>query len=82
MALLEELGCESLISSRVRHGKTHEQISLELQQLYPGSSGLSARSVRRFCSQRNIHWSSQLDESELDSVVEQAVSQVSLHVKQ
>ena len=45
MAMLEELGCEDLVATRVKNGCTHEQIALELQHLYPGSPGLSARSV-------------------------------------
>ena len=76
MAMLEELGCESFISSKVKHGHTHKQIALELKQLYPGHSGLSSRSIRRFCCEKNIHKSSQLNGSEIDTVIEQAVSQV------
>lgn len=78
MSVLEELGCESLISAGVKGGHTHQQIALELQQLFPGYCGLSARSVRRFCFNRNIHRSSQLDAGEIDAIVEQAVFQVSL----
>lgn len=76
MAHLEELGCENLISCRVKQGCTHQQIALELQQLNPGVSGLSARSVRRYCCSKNIHHSSRLSIQEVDEVVECAVSQV------
>lgn len=76
MALLEDLGCRMLISDRVQNGFTHQQISVELQQLYPGCPGLSTRSVRRFCENNNIHRSSRLSASEVDAVVEQAVHQV------
>lgn len=76
MALLEGIGCKELVSDRVNSGYSHQQISAELKSLYPGCPGLSVRSVRRFCSRKSIHWSSQLGESEIDEVVEQAVSQV------
>lgn len=76
MAFLTELGCEDYISDRVRSGTTHQQIATELQQLY-GCVGMSARSVRRFCSNKHIHRSSQLNTHDVDDLVEQAVAQVS-----
>ena len=76
MAVLEILGCKDFITDRVRSGSTHKQIAEELQQLYPTFSGLSTRSVRRFCCSNVIHRSSQLTEAEVDAVVEEAVSQV------
>ena len=77
MALLEELGCRDFIASRVKDGHTHQEIALELQNIYPSCPGLSSRSVRRFCCKNNIHRSSQLSTQEVNEVVEYAVSQVS-----
>ena len=38
----------------VTQGKTHSQVSLLLQEAYPGKRGLSSRSVRRFCLKNGI----------------------------
>ena len=56
---------------------THEQISEELRRRSCGVRGLSAMSVRRFCSKHNIHRTTQISDRELDCVVLKAVSQVS-----
>ena len=78
MATLEEIsGIEGFIRRRVElERKTHEQISEAVQQLYPGTKGLSSRSVRRFCNNHNIHATSRLSPPELSRVVSTAVSQV------
>ena len=39
----------------VTQGKTHSQVSLLLQEAYPGKRGLSSWSVRRFCIKNGIH---------------------------
>ena len=39
----------------VTQGKTHSQVSLLLQEAYPGKRGLRSRSVRRFCLKNGIH---------------------------
>lgn len=66
--------------------KTHTQVSQLLQEKYPGTVGLSNRSVRRFCRAKNIHATSRLSPSELSRAVSSAVSQVSavswLHICQ
>ena len=76
MAFLEDIGCKRLVSNRVYSGHSHQQIAAELKDLFPGCPGLSARSVRRFCSNNAIHRSSQLCENDVDALVERAVSQV------
>ena len=38
----------------VTQGKTHSQVSLLLQEAYPGKRGLRSRSVRRFCLKNGI----------------------------
>ena len=55
--------------------KTYQEISDELQQLYPGiPRGLSVRSVRRFVKDNNLK---QYADSVLKDAVEEAVSEVS-----
>ena len=68
--------CSSFIADGIESGHSHQQIANELQHLYPGYHGLSARSVRRFCFNNKLHRSSQLSSQAVDEVVEQAVSQV------
>ena len=77
MALLSELGCENFVRDRVIGGATHKEVAAELRRRYPGLSGLSDRSIRRFCCINQIHRSSRLCVQSLDEIVEQAVSQVS-----
>lgn len=63
-----------LVEKWVKEGKTYEMISEELHKLYPGLRwGMSARSVRRFCSKNNIK---RITEDELDDLVSDAVEQV------
>ena len=73
---IERLNCSSFIRDRVERGCTHRAIATELQGMYPGTIGLSARSVRRYCSRNNIHYSSCLNDGQLRDLVEQAVSRV------
>ena len=62
------------VKDMVYQGLTHQQVSETLQARFPNiSRGLSVRSVRRFCDQHSIHKPSG---AELDSIVEDAVSEV------
>lgn len=73
---ISRLNCGSIIKDRVEARFTHAAIALELQQQFPGVSGLSERSVKRYCSANNIHYSSCLNQERVDQLVEQAVFQV------
>lgn len=66
----------SFVSRRVEERKTHKQISEELNRLYPGIRGLSARSVRRFCDHHDIHSASLLADEDLDRVVSSSIAKV------
>ena len=55
---------------------THKQISDELQQSFPGEKGFSVRSMERFCSDRGISKTCDIDDKDLDEVVSSAVLQV------
>ena len=58
--------------------KTHEETCRELKRVYPGvSSGLSTRSVRRFCASEGIHRTSRLTSDQLNRVVSGCVNTVS-----
>ena len=61
------------IRSIVEDGYTHEQISELLQQQSYGERGFSARRVRRFCSEHDIHYRSNLSDQELDRVIHNGV---------
>ena len=77
---ISQLNCDSFIRDKVGSRWTHAAIASQLQQIYPGvSSGLSARSVKRYCSINDIHYSSGLNEEQLDEVVEHAVFRVKLY---
>ena len=63
--LVEYLRCQ---------GKTYTQISEQLKTIYPAiSTGLSSRSVRRYCY---VHSIDKLTEDQVDEVVREAVNEV------
>ena len=57
---------------------THKQISEQFSEAFPGERGFSVRSVERFCSKKRIKKTSEINEQELDAVIKEAVSQVSV----
>ena len=59
---------------------THKQLSDFLQQLYPGSTGYSVRSVERFCSEAGMHRTSRLDQYHVDTHVREAIQKVDLQI--
>ena len=67
---------EGEVRTLVERGETHDQISHHLKQIYPNRRGISARSVRRFCSQRDIRQRNEMNDDELDRVIESRVSAV------
>ena len=76
MAALSALDCEDIVRLRVNERCSYDAISSELQQLHPGVNGLSSRTIRRFCSERNIHYSSRVTSEDLLAAVECNVAQV------
>lgn len=71
---MEEVS-EGIVRSLLVLGKSHKEISEELQQLYPDKRrGLSARSVRRYISDHNLKAISKRDK---EVAVEEAVQEVS-----
>ena len=60
----------------VTRGKTHSQVSLLLQEAYPGKRGLSSRSVRRFCLKNGIHAQNRLSNEELKHYTKEVVARV------
>lgn len=58
--------------------KSHKEVSIILQQAYPGVAGLSL-SVWRFCSKLNIRAHDQrVSTADLDAIVSSAVAEVSI----
>ena len=58
----------------VTQGKTHSQVSLLLQEAYPGKRGLSPRSVRSFCLKNGIHAQNRLSSEELEHYTKEVVA--------
>ena len=57
--------------------KTHKEVSLIISNQFPGTRGISERSIRRYCCQHDIHRSdSSLSSNEVNSVVLGAIEQV------
>ena len=75
MAALEEY--EDYVREKVVIEKySHKQLSDELQRAFPDERGFSVRSIKRFCSEKSIKKTCNIDDQELDEVVSSAVSQV------
>lgn len=70
-ALLDSL--EDEIRQRVCRGDTLQSVSQYLQRCFPSVIGLSTRSVRRFCRERNIRYRSNLSDEEVDRLVSRCV---------
>ena len=68
-SVMQRLNCDSFIRNRVSRGFTHQVIAAELQRVYPGLVGLSARSVMRYCSASTIHYSSRLNHQDVEELV-------------
>ena len=67
---------EQEIRRLVLDGMSHALINDYLSQKEPNRRGYSERSVRRFCSERNIHYRSRLTDPELDRRVMLAIQSV------
>ena len=67
---------EQDIRRLVLSGMSHAIISEYLSRKEPNRRGFSERSVRRFCSERNIHYRSGLTDAELDRRVMVAIRAV------
>lgn len=78
MLTMETLpGTGALVTNWVEEEHTsHKQISDELKLLYPGTRGLSVRSIRRFCDRHDIRATSMLSDENLDTVVSSSVAKV------
>jgi len=72
---LEEL--EEFVKYKVETEKlTHEQPKHELQEAFPEKKGFSVSSIQKFCAQKKIKRTTDIDDQHLDEAVSQAVSQV------
>ena len=60
----------------IEEKRTHSEVSTLLKQYFPGSKGLSTRSVRRYCAENDIHKTSRLRAKMLDRVVWSSIQKV------
>lgn len=64
------------IVSLIKDGKTYNQISETLQEMYPDVRGFSLNSVKRFCTKNNL--STRMSEGVIKEAVKNAVNEVSI----
>ena len=70
-------GVEELVRDLIRdQRKTHRDVSINLQNMFPGVRGLSEMSVRRYCYKHGIHRTSRVDDAVLDHLVSSNVAKV------
>ena len=68
---------EDLVREKIEVERwTHKKLSLHLNQMYPQQKGFSIRSIQRFCTTKDIHKTSRLNNNNLDEVVQDAVKRV------
>lgn len=68
---------ENFIREKVEKDRwTYQQISSSLQATHPGLRGFSARSIRRFCSHKDIHKTQRINDQQLDEAVSRATDMV------
>lgn len=69
---------EDVIREKIEEKRwTHSQLSEFLLSNYPLARGVSVRSIRRFCTLRNIHKTSRPSTNDLNQAVLNAISEVS-----
>ena len=76
---MEDRVDEDDIRAYITQGFTHAQISDILKENFPGVRGLSSRSVRRYCHDKDIHWTTPVAEAELLDEVEKGVQAVTVY---
>jgi len=52
-------------------------LKCELQEAFPGKKGFSICSIEKFCAEKEIRKTTDIDDQHLDEAVSRAVSQVS-----
>ena len=77
MSTLDRLGVLPYVKRKVESGATHEAIVKELHRMYPGVRGISIRSLKRFCSSRDLHSTSRISDQDLDVLIAFAIGSVS-----
>ncbi|XP_065826874.1 uncharacterized protein [Oscarella lobularis] len=73
---MEELVDEDDVRAYIAQGFTHDKISDLLTGQFPSVRGFSARSVRRYCKEHDIHWTTPVTDDELQREVEKGVEAV------
>ena len=67
---------EDDVRAYIAQGLTHAQISDNLKEQFPEIKGFSERSVRRYCHEHDIHWTTPVTEAELLRKVEEGIQSV------
>jgi len=76
MALSDIISSEEMKSLVLTERKSHKEISNILTERNPGTRGLSAMSVRRFCAKYGIRTRTTLNVKEIENEVSKCVTQV------
>ena len=76
MAAFSEIADETFVRDLMVRGVPHLEISRYYQSQYPGVRGVSLRSVRRYCCEREIH---RISNDELDEIVREHNTYPPLH---
>ena len=76
MSVLESTNLGAVVKLRVEAGATHSRISRELKIIFPNLKGVSPRSIRRYCEKNDIHRTSRLLASSLDTLLLWSIGKV------
>ena len=73
---------EAFVRSKIEDERwTHKQVSDYLKEHFPGRTGYIVCSVERFCSDKDIHKTSQISDGQLDEAVSTATRVVNIYYK-
>ncbi len=73
---MDEVNVEYVKDLVVNQRKTHSEVSLILQEAFPGKRGLSERSVRRFCCENDLHSQRRVSNADLEQCARAVVAKV------
>ena len=73
---MDDISVEYIKDLVVKKKKTHYQVSLMLQEAFPGKRGLSERSIRRLCCENDIHSQQRLSQDDLEQCARTVVAKV------
>ena len=62
------------VKSFIKQGLSYKEINSQMKNLHPSAGGLSKRSIRRFCEERNINKNCTMSEESKKEAIQASIS--------